>query len=83
MEEQLIALSKRSGSKFEAYIARPGLIFRAETRCPKLFLTIMSGIRVDQLASCMVDCAIHGNPKRVIEHQELVDGGKMLLADMG
>ena len=43
----------------------------------------MSGIRVDQLASCMVDCAIHGNPKRVIEHQELVDGGKMLLADMG
>lgn len=42
---------------------------------------MMGGIRVDQLASCMIDCVIHGNPKKVIEHQELIDGGKVLLAN--
>ena len=41
----------------------------------------MGGIRVDQLTSCMVDFVIHGNPKKVIEHQELIAGGKVLLAN--
>ena len=82
IETQLLALSKRSGNRFAAYIARPGIVFRAETRCPKLFLTMFSGIKVDALAICMVDCVIHGNPKNIIDHQELVDAGRMLLANM-
>ena len=77
-----MALSKRSGSSFEAYVAQPGFVLRPENRYPKLFLILMNGIRVDELASCMVDCVLHGNPKKIIEHQELVDAGKMLLANM-
>ena len=83
IETQLLALSKRSGNRFEAYIARPGFVLQSENRFPNLFLVVMSSIRVDHLASCMVDCVLHGNPKTIIDHQELVDGGRMLSADMG
>jgi len=76
----LLALQKKEGSNLEVSILRPGGVLATGTLVPNILIGVTNSIKVNELASAMVDEAI-GNMKgtRTLENAALLDRGRELL----
>jgi hypothetical protein len=79
-ENGVLALHEKEGSNFEVSIMRPGGVLAKNTLVPNFMMAPTLSIKVDELATAMVDEAVAGAPgTRTLECDALRSRGRELM----
>jgi hypothetical protein len=82
VENGLLALQQKEGSNLEVSIIRPGGVLAKATAVPDLLVGATMSIKVDELASAMIDEAvINEKGTRTLECAALRNRGRALLKE--
>lgn len=61
----------KSAGTFESFVARPGGVIGDSNWTPDIAVRLMGLIRTGDLAAALVDTALYGSDKRLLECQQL------------
>lgn len=73
VENKLIAYAKDHESRFESYIMRPGMVLSKEMTIRSLVFGLGPSVKVDALAQVMIDLALQGNERQVLENNNICE----------
>ncbi|KAL5358594.1 hypothetical protein BJX96DRAFT_146836 [Aspergillus floccosus] len=72
VENELVAYAKEHSSTFEAYIVRPGMVVSSDAYLKYLVFGLFSAIKVDILGKVMIETALNGNQKQILENSDMI-----------
>lgn len=73
VENKLISYAKDHESRFESYIMRPGMVLAKEMTIRSLVFSLGPSVKVDALAKVMIDLALRGNERQVLENNNICE----------
>lgn len=71
-ENELVAYAKEHSGTFEAYIVRPGMVVSSDAYLKYMVFGLFSAIKVDALGSVMIETALNGREKQILENSDMI-----------
>lgn len=71
-ENELVAYAKEHSRTFEAYIVRPGMVVPSDAYLKYMVFGLFSAIKVDALGSAMIETALNGSEKQILENSDMI-----------
>ncbi|MCJ1393973.1 hypothetical protein MMC18_006850 [Xylographa bjoerkii] len=79
IENELVALQKQHGDSVAAFVVRPWMVLSKEKTVMSAVASMGPSIRVDELAAAIVNIALNGSERQIVDNDVLVREGRHLL----
>lgn len=76
MENELLAHAREHQDTFETCIVRPGMVLTRESSLRNWVVGLGPSVRVDVLAAVMLDVALRGSEKQILENSAINELGR-------
>ena len=79
VENRLLEFNQKYPKSFDSAIVRPAVVLSKEPSLFKPIMALAPSVGVDELAAAMIEAAVSGSEKKIIENGQLRTRGRTML----